>query len=300
MRWKGLILLFILIGLGTVALVYFAVGRPIQYTSFKADNLVSLVPDWNATRYKNKNWKGWVFRKGASVFRVLWERPSDPEEAYKYLLTTLDGYTYRFDVPLYDGGRYVLKKYRKGFKVVVVFRHGEKIYWIDETTNSTLRKYKRAVDIFLLNLKLDGKGISTRARETILTSDRRLPITFIQPGRQIMAIVVGIFVLIILGMIVGFKYFGACPMVPDAIVCSPMSIIRTKNMFEIQYSTCCVCLGSEYVSVYSRKRLIFEIPLAELYKNYDFLAKGKLNYGNYSVTISNFHRWKQYLPPPTL
>lgn len=299
MNWKGIVVLVIFIGFGTIAIVYFALGKPVQFTKFEHDGLKSLAPDWNATRYKlKKGWEGWRFSMGTAVFRILWRKILDPEHDYRNLVSSLNSYKYRFDVPLFDGGRYALKRYRKGYKVVVLFRFGDRIYWIDQTTNSTLRKYKQVVDVFLLNLKINEKAISPRAREIILSIDRQIPITFIQTKRQIVGIMIVIYTLVVLGMILGLKYFGACPRVPDAIVCSPMSILRTKSTFKSQYSTCCVCLGSEYVSVYTRKKLIFEVPLTELYRSHDFLVKGKLSYGDYSITINNFHRWKPYIPPP--
>ncbi len=293
-----MLLLVIFIGLGTAAIIYIAVGKPIQYLPFKSDSLTSLVPDWNATRYNKKGWNGWRFKSGTAVFRVLWEVPSEPEHSYKDLIATLNSYTYKFDVPIFDGGHYVLKRYHKGFKVVVVFKYKEKVYWVDLTTNSTLKKYKQVVDTFLLNLKVEGKPISSKAREAILTIDRQIPITFIQTGKQIMIVVIGIYAFLVLGMIIGFKYFGTCPAVLDAIVCSPMSTLQTKTTFKNQYTTCCVCLKADTISVYTRKKLVFEIPLSELQQNSDFLKKGRFSYDKYYVTINDFHRWKPYLPPP--
>jgi hypothetical protein len=78
-----------------------------------------------------------------------------------------------------------------------------------------------------------------------------------------------------------------------------MSTLNYRTTFSNSYNTCCVCLRGDYVGVYTKGKLLFEIPLTELLKNEEFLTRGRLSYGNYRVRISDFPRWKKYLPIST-
>ncbi len=294
MDWKKVFLLAVLVGILTLAGLYFGIGRPVAYREFRAGDISSVVPQWVEKKYKKAKWEGWTFKGNLSLFRVLWERVDHPDLIYSVLLSKIKDYRYEFSLPLFQGGKYFLKKRRKGYKILVLFRTKNRIFWIDTVASSTMKKYKKVVDNFLINLRIKDKSISDEAKEEILRTDRQIPITFMQSEKIIFILVGGIFLLLLLIMIMVFKSYGRCPTEIDALICSSMSTLQEKTTFRNNINSCCACLKSESISVYSRGKLLFEVPLSGVDKK--LLRKGKVKYEKYTLIINDFDKWRLYLP----
>ncbi len=282
-------------GVITEGFLVWLLGRPVKYVTFRADGIISQVPAWEVHRHKKGNWEGYVFKERGCTFRVLWEKLSMSDDDFPRLISSLRKEKYVFSFPIYQGGLYALGLWGKGRKVTVLFGKGDRIFWVDIFSHSTLKRCKKILDHFLLHLSVDGESVSPEAAEKIREIDQKIPASFMQSARLLLYGIGGFYLLFVIFAIFIFRTYGKCPSLPDAIICSPMSSLNYRTMLSSKYNTCCVCLRQEYVSVYSRGKLKFEVPLRELLQDRNFLEKGKFSYGNYRVKIANFPSWAPYL-----
>ncbi len=290
-----MVYILIIVGVITEGFLFWLLGRPIKYVTFRADGIISQVPAWEVHRYKKGNWEGYIFKKRGCTFRVLWEKLSMSERDFPGLISSLRKEKYVFSFPIYEGGVYALSSWGKGRKVTAVFKKEDRIFWVDIFSHSTLKRRKKILDHFLLHLSVDGESISPEAAGKIREIDRKIPVSFMQSPQLLLYGIGGFYLLFVLFAIFIFKNYGKCPSLPDALICSPMSTLNYRTMLSSKYNTCCICLRQEYVSVYSRGKLKFEVPLRELLNDKNFLKKGEFSYGNYRVKIANFHSWTPYL-----
>ena len=295
MNWKKLVWLMVFFAIGSGIFLYYELARPVRYRKFVHRDMVSKVPQWIERKYKKNNWEGFVFTGGGGIFRVLWKEVPQSEAEFNGLVKSLQGYRYKFVIPLYSGGEYFVKKNKKGIKIVVVFYKPKRVFWIDMVTGTNTRKYKEIVDNFLLNLKINGVPVSEEARNKIMETDRKISPFFIIDELWFPVIDLAIFAFIIFLMVFVFKIYGRCPQIMDAIICSPMSTIQEKTAMKNRINTCCVCLKGDKIIIYEKGKQRYEINLSALGE--EFYRKGKIKISdNVKIWVNNFKAWKPYLP----
>ncbi len=294
MDWKKVIGLLVVAGLVISAIVTFALKEPIKFKPFREEGISSMVPDWKGQRYCKKGWEGWTFKARFALFRVLWQKTAQPDLFLTQLLPSIKKPKYTFKLSLFGGGYYFVRKLEHGYEIVVIFKDHDKVFWVDLSTRSTFRKYKKVLDTFLINLKINGQKVSPRAVEEILKTDREISPLMMQDENIIIFLIAAVFVVIISVSLLFFKLSGRCPQMMDALLCSPMSTLWEKTPMRSTITTCCVCLKGNKIEVYVRGKLKFEFDLSDL--NEEFYRKGKIKFGNYIIKINNFHRWFPYLP----
>ncbi len=297
MKWKKVLSIIIIAELILLAGLTYFLLRPIRFVPFKYRNLESVVPAWKRQAFLYKNWQGIVLKGTFARMRILaTSAAGKTDEILAKLAKNLENYRIKEEIPVFEKGYYfVLEgKKGKGYTLVVLFATNEEIFWVDLFAGSTSRRYKNAMDRFLLNLSFKGKKPSPLLEVKLKEIDRKIPWSFMQRDRDLFLIIVGSLAFVPLLMILIFKLLGKCPSVkdPDVVLCASMCTIEETRFLGKNVAPCCACLTPEKLILYRFGKKWKEIPLKEVKVNSE---KKLLEFLNYRLEVPDFYHWMSYL-----
>ncbi|HSQ34517.1 MAG TPA: hypothetical protein VLQ89_00860 [Candidatus Binatia bacterium] len=299
MTWKRTIWLIFMIMLSVLLIIHFVLARQnIRGRAMTVMGLSSVFPtgEHAPIRDAQNSWQGYGF---AGNFRIFY-RPS-PHAGDDFRKLAADHFSrapLRQELSLFDGGLYALYKARKGYRMVCLFFRGNMNYWADMVSANSLHFSRRVFENFILNLEIEGEKASPAVAQQLGSLQRRISPFFMQTPGQLLAMIGGIFTLVLLVVVVVNLFSGSCPRRHDmpAEMCTPGATIVVRGFGRRQAMACCLCLQGESLVVYRFRRPFIKIDMPSE-RQHMVWKKKSLYYKNYRVILSEegFQHWRSRL-----
>ena len=273
----------------------FLLYMPLKTREGKVLDINSIIPIANEKTFKNKGWSVVDFKSPAMNFRVA-KKTGDIEAARKlvdyYIIDRMKHF------PLTIKGEeweYGYASWKKGYRLLVIFLHGEDIYWIELHTNSNASKYAKLFNNFLENMVIDGENTGREFADDLRKI--KLPASIVMGEYQILLIMAvsfgfGIFILFIIFQI-GWRLPST---IPHGIVKKEKTLVSIRRKGVNTNMPGVVLLGEGTIYIYSFGKKLLEKRIGEgMYIKGGYLTIEQED-GKIFVSISNPGEWRMWFP----
>jgi hypothetical protein len=257
----GLINIVVILAIYILLSKFQPVPLPVE---IKALEFQSLFPNNNYSEITNKEWLGYQF-KGS--LRILYKDVKPGSNSFMNLSkNSFKKFHLKENLPLYDRGVYVIKKKYRGYIITTVFQKGNRIFWIDKISNSTLDFNQNLFHQLLINLKINGDPVQTEISEKLKEISSKTSILVIQ-SIELFLIFFNLLLLFILSLVYLIFYFLTAP--PANLnsgvyrICTRDASYAHGNRMR-KYSPVCLCKENHYLHLYRFRKKIMTIDLSKL------------------------------------
>lgn len=296
MTWKKMLrLLFFLMLVLLLGMYFFLSRQDIQGQEIKILGVRSIFPYGNFIKILDpkNNWQGYGFAK---KFRFFSRPAKDSRKDFQKLVRENFRRCYlKKDLPLFDGGIYVLQKAGKGYRLFCLFFKGSTNYWADMVSRDSLHFSRLAFERFIINLEIDGEKVAPAVQAQVASLAGDVSPFFMQTPAQLLGMMAVIFTLVLLIAVAANIFSGSCPrrqeLVPET--CTSGATLVVRKFGRRRVTACCLCREGESLVIYRFRRLFLKIDMRSERQNIVW-EKNSLCYKNIRVVLDedDFQRWR--------
>jgi len=296
MGWRKTLKLVFLIEIGVLLALYFLFGsvlaRPIPTATMLLGGVKAEFPAGEYQPVSSQEWEGFRFAFG---FRLFSRPSSEAEKEFAGLMA--NGFPgqgrLRLPVSLFDQGLYVFNRRHKGYVLTAVWRQGDRWYWADIVSFSTLDGSLNFFHRFLKSVEIGGRAAGERLGRELASIRSRLTPLNVQSPAELVLMIGAIMLLVWLLIYPLMKWSGAAPRnEADFEFCTPQATLVVRGLGR-RSSPCCVCKRGNSLLVYKFRRQVLEIRLPDEREHLS-VKKRSLVYKNQRLIPDNeddFQRW---------
>jgi hypothetical protein len=272
--------LFLII-LSVLSLVYILIFAMLHYTSvqypaewkwYQNQEFKVQFPAHSAILEETqKDWKGF-YSSGNSHLGVYYYKRNQKwtlEDSLQYHLTKTKNIVFSKELPLLDGGYFILRSYGKGWRrYIYVFGDDENVYWmVNGSSNSSINTPKKILDYML-------KTFETKNGEKIIIANTSIDeidkdIFWHAQGKDTFIAYMGYIFLAILAF--AYTMMNIAGRLPDKIEGTPLFsashiYIKYRKLLTYKLNIGAVMLTDQYLYFTIFKRPYLKLPFNELEK----------------------------------
>jgi hypothetical protein len=241
-------------------------------------------------------WQGFAFAGNFRFFRRPSAHARDDHQSLQrknFPATPLQA-----ELDLFAGGFYAMQKAGKGYRLACIFYQGDSNYWADMASANSLDFSRRVFERFILNLRIDGEGVSPRVAGQVAALSREISPLFMQTPDMLLGMMAAGFILALLIAYLSNRFSGSCPRrgAADAGTCTPYATLRVGGFGRRRISACCLRHEGGQLAIYRFRRPFMKIDIAGARHEIAW-ETSSFRYKNIRVILpyADFQNWRAIL-----